>query len=125
MYSKNTEYKIATTPAEYIDCHGLMEEDEELFYPTVMAVRDGKAIGMISTDNGEDNLFATHIIANSIFTCIGLYELYEQTLSNLGIEHYLFSVEKENTKLINIIKKLFGIDSFMETDELLFYARRI
>lgn len=120
-----TEYKIATTYDEYSDCHGLLEEDDELSYPTVMAVRDGKPIGMISTDNGKENVFATHIMANSIYTCIGLYELYEQVLSNLGIEHYLFYIEKDNKKMINIIEKLFEIKSFMDTDKLLFYARRI
>ncbi|MEE9302866.1 MAG: hypothetical protein V3U84_03680 [Thiotrichaceae bacterium] len=125
MISKTTEYKIATTYDEYVGCHDLMKKDEELSYPTVMAVRDGKAIGMIGTARGKENLFATPIIANSIFTCIGLYELYERTLSNLGTKHYLFSVERKNIKLINAVERLFEIKPFMKTDEQLFYARRI
>ncbi len=102
-----------------------MEKDAELSYPTVMAVRDGKAIGMIGSSRGEKNLFATPMIANSIFTCIGLYELYDQTLSNLGVEHYLFNIEKENTKMINTVERLFKITPFIETDGLLWYVRRL
>ncbi len=121
----NTEYKIASTYDEYVDCHNLMCKDEELSYPTVMAVRNGKAIGMISTARGKENLFATPMIAKSIFVCIGLYELYEQTLSNIGVTHYLFSIEKENTKMINTVERLFDIKPFYEEDKLLFYVRRI
>ena len=120
-----TEYKIASTYKEWKDCHGLLENDDELAYPTVMAVRDGKAIGMISTASGDENLFASHIIANSIFTCIKLYELYDRTMKGMGVDHYLFNIDKENKKMINAIEKLFGIKPFSESDEMLFYARRI
>ncbi len=102
-----------------------MEKDDELSYPTIMAVRDGKAIGMISTASGKENLFATHIIAKTIFVCIGLYELYENTLSNMGVNHYLFNIDKRNAKLIKAVEKLFGLKPFGETDKQLFYARRI
>jgi hypothetical protein len=125
MYSKSTEYKIASTYDDYVQCHSLMDKDEELSYPTVMAMRDGKPIGMISTAQGEENLFATPLIANSVFTCMGLYELYEQVLSNLGVTHYLFSIEKGNKKMINVIERFFQIKPYTETDGLLWYVRRL
>lgn len=125
MNSKTTKYKIATTHDEYVDCHGLLEKDDKLEYPTVMAVRDGKAVGMISTTRGKENMFAGHIKADNKYTAMRLYELYEQTLSNLGVSHYLFGIERENTKLINTIEKLFEIEPFMKTDKLLFYVRRL
>ena len=121
----STEYKIALTPKEWKDCHSLMDNDDELSYPTVMAVRDGKAIGMISTASGEKSLFASYVIANSIFTCIGLYELYDKTMKAMNVNHYLFNIEKVNTKMINTIERLFGIKPFGETDKVLFYVRRI
>ena len=120
-----TQYKIATTYNEYKDCHSLLEEDEELFYPTVMAIRDGKVIGMISTANGEKSLFAKSMVANSIFTSIGLYELYDKTLSNLGVEHYLFSVSSDNDKMINAVEKLFKVKPYTEIDGQLWYVRRL
>lgn len=120
-----TEYKIASTHKEWKECHSLMDNDDELAYPTVMAVRDGKTIGMISTASGEQNLFASYIIANSMFTCIGLYEQYDEAMKNMGIDHYLFNIEKENTKMINAIEKLFNIKPFGESDKMLFYVRRI
>jgi hypothetical protein len=125
MYPKNTEYKIASTYDEYVDCHKLLKEDEELSYPTVMAVRDGKTIGMMSTAKGDENLFATPLIAKSVFVCIGLYELYEQTLKNLGVTHYLFNIEKDNTKMINVIERFFEIKPYIEIDNLLWYVRRL
>jgi len=125
MYSKQTEYKIASTHDEYADCHGIMDKDEELGYPTVMAIRNGEVIGMISTRWGEQNLIASPLIANSVFTCMGLSELYDNTLINMGVTHYLFSVEKDNKRMIKVIERFFKIKPYTETDNLLWYVRRL
>ena len=125
MYPKTTQYKIAQTHEDYRNCHALMEEDNELEYPTVMAERDGKAVGLIGTSRGEENLIASPMIANSIFTCIRLYEFYDETLGNLGIDHYLFNIEKGNTQMTKTVEKLFEIKPFTQTDDLLWYVRRL
>ena len=121
----STEYKVALTHDEWKACHSLLENDDKLEYPTVLAVRDGKPIGMISTASGDEHLFVSHIVANSIFTCMKLYELYDQTMQNMGVDHYMFNIDKVNTKMVNAVERLFSIQPFSSTDKQLFYVRRI
>lgn len=102
-----------------------MNNNDDIIYPTIIAIRNGNVIGMISTSKGEHNLIAAPMIANSIFVCIGLYELYEKTLENIGVKHYLFSIDTENLKMINTVKKLFNIEPFTITDDLAWYVRRL
>lgn len=129
MFPRHTKYKVAITPDEYSVCHQLRGKDDKLFYPTVMAIRDSKAIGLISTVKGKNNLTAVAMTGNSIFTCIGLYKLYEQTLNSLGIKQYVFSVEEKNKKMINTVEKHFKIKPYAETqgkkDKLLWYIRKL
>jgi len=120
-----TQYKVVSTYSEWEDCHSLLENDDKLEYPTVLAIRDDKPIGMISTASGDEHLFASHIVANSIFTCLKLYELYDQTMQNMGVDHYMFNIDKVNKKMIKAVEKLFRIKPFSESDEKLFYIRRI
>ncbi len=123
MYPKSTQYKLAETDEDFEMCHSLT--DAEMESPTVMAVRDSKAIGLISTSHGRENLIATPMVANSLFTCARLYGLYNDTLKDMGISHYLFNVEKSNKKMINTVERLLGSKPYTETDDLLWYVRRL
>jgi len=120
-----TEYKVAETDKDFEGCRKLIDGDEQLSPPTVMAVRNGEVIGLISTSCGKDSIFAAPMVSNSVFTSIGLYELYEKVLRKLGVDHYLFTVEKVNKRMIEAVERLFNIKPFGGTDEFLFYARRI
>jgi len=120
-----TEYKVAETDKDFTDCRNLIGDEEELSSPTVMAVRNGEVIGLISTSDDKDYIFAAPMVSNSAFTSIGLCELYEKVLRKLGVSRYLFYVEKNNRKMINAVERLFNIKPFGGTDEFLFYARRI
>ncbi len=125
MVSKITQYKVASTQEDYRNCHTLIEEDIELEYPTVMAVRNGKAIGMIATTKGKENMIASPMVANSIFTGIKLYTLYDETMMRMGEDHYLFNIERNNKKMMNTVERLFDIKPFTETGDLLWYVRRL
>ncbi len=121
----STKYKVVMSEKDRLDCHSIMEDDYELFYPTIIAVRKGKPIGVLSTSRTDGEYFASPMVSNSPFTCVGLYKLYESVLKDIGVKYYLFSVEKDNAKMINTIERLFKIKAYAEIDNLLCYIRRL
>lgn len=120
-----TQYKIASTYKEWKDCHSLLQNDDKFAYPTVLAVRDDKPIGMISTANGDNHLFLSYVVVNSIFTFISLWKLYEKTMLGMGVDSYMFNIEKDNKKLINTVESMIEVKPFGDNNKQLFYIRRM
>ena len=125
MYAKETIYKVVETEDEKNECLKLIAGGGKLNCPTVIAIRNNKIIGLMTSIHGQSNILANSLTENSIFVCMRLSALYESILKLKKIPHYLFSVKKDNKKMIKTVERLFHMKPFSITGDSFWYVRRL
>jgi hypothetical protein len=82
---------------------------EKLGFPTIVAEREGKIIGFLSTYPNKKGIFPGPLVLNgskSIFTVMRLIEAYENVLRYAGVEFYMVNVDKRNNRIVNLLTQL-------------------
>jgi len=103
--------------------------EDELAFPTVMAIKDGQLTGFISTHISNDMIVAGPMVIRSgarrYWTLIRLIEHYENVMRSIGITSYIFSIDANDEKWTADIKELYGVDPYAEQEGRKFFVRNI
>jgi len=115
-------YQLACTPQDYKKCHQLLRgnpeqgDDRELGFPTIMAIRDGQVIGVMSTADMNrtrrivvNTLRIDKSISNPVFVIKRMIEAYELVLLRAGCKWYWAYVTKENQRLVFLMRRVLGL----------------
>jgi hypothetical protein len=124
----STEYRIATQD-DQIEIHENFKLDTTLGFPVVVAVRNDKVIGFLSTQNRDDAVVAGPLEINlkiKAFVCIALIEAYDNLMRNLGIKVYWFHVDKKVAPAwLQQVQATGLYTKIGEDGELLWFERRL
>lgn len=113
MHPTNTIYRLVKKH-EYKICHKLIRDNKipncRLTYPTVVAERGDKIIGVLATMPDKLRIIAGPLVVDpSIkvrsFIALRLIEAYEMILRLSGVSFYFFNIFKTDDKWIKIVEK--------------------
>jgi hypothetical protein len=130
--SKDIFYKLASNPQHYKVCHELLrsvDNDGDLQFPTIMAMRDGQCIGLVST-LPSDKMVALGRIAvrrgqNGGILGMRLIEAYENVLATLKMEIYYIPVDKRFPRLISHMEEVFPGTKFGDDETHVWFKRSL
>ncbi len=110
MYSRDTQYLLCKTAADYKACHGFFKAEsahpacrmeglppyayEKIESPTIRAIRHGQVVGVISTRRSPKYGWAAnpcHVaydLKNHVPVLLRLISHYEDTLHAMGVTEY-------------------------------------
>ena len=106
-----TLYRLATTPADYRKCRALVRsfaEPKPMTFPTVMAVRDGRVIGVLGTQSRNDMVVAGPFVLahKSPFVVLHLLDAYDLVMRRAGIVAYHFYIDPGNAHWQSQVERL-------------------
>jgi len=116
-----TKYKIAESSADYKKAHALVKDvgiegEFQLSFPTILAVEDDEIVGVLGTNIEQDYILAGPLALKKdkkrSFTILRLVELYDFTMREAGIRSYLFCTELGNTKWLEYVERLGGLQPY-------------
>jgi len=128
------KYKIAETPEDWGAVKRLLLaegfDDQELGFPTIMAIDNETLVGFIATTPRTDMILGGPMVMKHdkrrVFTAVRLVELYEQTMRSLGITSVVFYADEESSPFVRGIRKWFpGVTPYKKEGSLLFYNWRL
>ena len=134
MHSATTTYKLIAKPSEYRALHRVAKKvgvktDTGLSWPTVVAQRDGKTIGFLSSRLKGENVIAGPLAIDvdgpPIFVARRLVEFYEMFLYAARVPHYFFNINKDNDKWVRTVTDLLKLESYAEKDGVLWFKRKL
>lgn len=120
-----TVYRLAKSYEDYNKCINKFGGDGRGFGdPTVMAERDGKLVGFISSyDIPKITLSAVQ--ADSVFILMKMFDVYDKVIKETGQYQYLIHISKENKSIIKILDNWKNVRLFNEKEKFLWYVREI
>jgi hypothetical protein len=114
---KQTEvtYRIAEGADDLRAIHDLMRQenfiDQDVTFPTVMAMENGKLVGFMATSPSDEMVIAGPLLLDTSksrpFTALRLMGLYDTVMRNLNIKSYIFNIDVEDSGLTRGIRKYF------------------
>ena len=133
MKPVSTIYRL-TTPRDVHVCKEIWAANAKLFgeprnlsWPTVVAERNGKILGFMSTNAAKKFLLAGPLIIGKdchAITVIRLVEAYEVVLKMAKVTSYWFHVEQKNKNWIKLIHKL-GVKEKEKSETGLWFERKL
>jgi len=129
-----TTYRLASTPSDYRECRTLAsktEYDAPMMWPTVMAERDDKLIGMLGTLKSDEAVIAGPVAFNGIgwrervHTLIAMVDLYDGVMKKAGMVEYLFAIPGHMTRYIAQAKRYMGDQFAIDDDGEHWFRRRL
>lgn len=126
-------YRLVTEPHEYSACHRLLKErgdiDQQMTFPTVIARREGKPIGFISTLPSKVAVSVGKLVVQEtnrpLIIAMRLAEAYEVVLRRAGIKTYLFPVDRKRPDFLAIVEKLGEAKRVRESTSNIWFERRL
>lgn len=127
-----TQYRLALTPRDYRACHAFMRENDmkptQVKFPTIMAERAGKMVGMFGTYPSEDAIVAGPLLlakdTPSPFVKIKMAEYYEAVLAKAGVARYVFWCDEDDEKALTMVRKL-GYKEFAHVGKAIWFEKVI
>jgi hypothetical protein len=118
-----TEFMMATKPAHFVRCHALLDRlgrraATSLSMPTIMAMRDGRMVGFISTADPDKakaacvgEMAISPDIAHPGHLIKALFDTYHAMMTRIGIQLYWVCVpdNKDWEKWIDTIQRIFPV----------------
>ena len=123
-------YVLAGNVQDYIKARQLLSSDEQdikLSFPTIIAERDGEVHGFVSTHKSDQAVImgAIRTKNKSGIMVIRLLEAYEKILEKMGITQYLIPVDKTMTELVDMTRRLYGLEPFHEDETDIWFRRSL
>lgn len=113
MQPRDTLYRLASTAADYRACHALMRtnqnfSDQQLHWPTVVAERDGKILGFMSTNTCDWCILSGPLetTSHNPIMVMRLVEAYESALRIMGITRYCFAIKRVKKQWVEQVQSL-------------------
>lgn len=126
MIHEGTDYELVSTPTEYKACHTFLRENKvrytrSLMFPTIIATRDNKVIGVIGTKPSRVQIMAGPIFAkvdgNQSFVVKKLIQAYEGVLRLAGVTKFIFAFDIEDYKWLKIVRKFPDVYTELGSDK--------
>jgi len=125
-------YRIASDPVDFHRAHALMRAEgvpeQKLGFPTLLAIEDKKAVGIIGTDIQKGMIIAGPLVMKSdrrrIHTAIKMAEMYEMSLRGMGISTFIFHVE-DGSFLDKMISRYSEYQPYATEGKKKFFIRRL
>jgi hypothetical protein len=134
MIPSGTTYRLAEGP-DFAVCHKLFksqghERDARYAFPTVVADRDGDIVGFYSTNDAQEYITAGPLevdksLDNPLIVAIRLVDAYDNVMRSVGINSYLFSVDKDNEQWKDIMERATGLESYAEDETRYWYRKEL
>ena len=110
MKQQGTDYRIAESGADYSKCHSFIRDnhfqDPPITFPTIMAERKGKLVGVLGTHKSNKAIIAGPLIintpGNNAFVGVRLIEGYEKVLATLKVKTYVAAMWKHQPDWIRM-----------------------
>lgn len=124
-----TDYRIARAKEDYaISAEFLGKAADEIMFPTVVAVRDGRIVGAVATHNRDDMVVAGPLrvdesIPNKAVLALKLSEEYERVMAALEVREFLFSVYRDNERYLRALERL-PIERVDENESMIWFRRQ-
>jgi len=137
MKPDGTFYRLATKPNDFKRCHLIWKKYPERFgkpyklgFPTVLAEREGRLIGFLSTNTSQGLFMAGPLIVHGINgltgpTLIRIIEAYENVLKLMKISVYHFHIGEDEKEWQSMIERSTGMTPYGSENGRLFYRRVI
>ena len=126
------QFYLCKTAEQYLLCQKLQKRVEghsdPLGFPTVYGVSpEGRIIGFTSTSTEYGVVISGPTVIDPYFTPRLKYgqeqiKAHESALRSFGVTEYLFSVRKDNTKMLQAVSELTAYD---EDEDCYWYKRTI
>jgi hypothetical protein len=106
---------------------GIRVHKGDFAFPTVVAERDGKVVGFVSTWPTEEAIVAGPLViedAPNPFLFLRLAEGYENLLRHAGVKVYLHTIDKTRPEHVGFMEKL-GFVRLRENEEYIVMQRKL
>lgn len=132
MKPESTTYRLANAGGEFNKLYALAKKNGLLLpagtlnFPTVLAERDGKVLGFLSTLPTDEAVLAGPLVLGkkSILTVIRLVEAYEVVLRFAGIKTYFVQVDPAEADWADTLGRM-GYDKVNQTEERILLRREL
>ena len=127
-----TVYKIAHTSLDYANAFALLRDEgvtgEQISFPTILALEDGKAVGILGTRVENKMVIAGPLVLRSdkrrSFTAMRLFEYYEHSMKGMGITSYIFNTESGHI-FDKVIREKLELEPYASEGGRNFYIRKL
>lgn len=126
-----TNFIIASNAADYEVCQMLLDKHDlkrgPMTYPTVMAIRDDRLVGFVSTWPSEDAIVVGRSaidVTPSQFLLKRLVEEYEKLLVSFGVTTYFIPIDVDQPHMWGQMEALLGEPHSVDND-LRWYKRNL
>lgn len=125
-------YMIASKGSDYDQVYEYLRGSEyeklTVTFPTIMAFIDDKMEGVLGTIASKDAIIAGPLLIKDkglrrATLEMKLVDAYESLLINMGVDAYIFSVDKSNAARVKMLKEI-DLVPYAEDKELYWYLRR-
>lgn len=125
-------YMIANKKSDYDQVYDYLKGTEfeklKVTFPTIIAYIDDEMRGVLGTIPSKDAIIAGPLLIKDkslrrATLEMKLVDAYESLLINMGVEAYIFSVDKSNVGRVNMLKEI-GLTPYAKEDDLYWYLRR-
>lgn len=115
MSVPRARYLIARTESDYEKVQQLLKGTEfervSVTYPTIMAYRGEELVGVLGTKPSDQAVICGPLYVKTpapvgAFVAERLINVYEGMLSALGVQSYVFYIDKKNYKQRDIIRRI-------------------
>ena len=133
MRAKGTDYRLATTSADYKRIRNFLKDQEiefsRLSFPSIFAERNGVVVGTLSTTYDANLIIAGPLAAdvgrgNPAFVLVRLIQAYERVLERTGVSEYLFWVWEHQGPWISTLKDA-GLTPWERKDGRLWFKKEV
>lgn len=123
-------YKVAESDDDYKHIKALMLnegfDDQEVGFPTIMALDGEDLIGFIATTPRPDMVLGGPLVMRQdkmrVFTAVRLVELYENAMRNLGIKSIIFCADEMDSPFAKGVARWFpDVKPYAKHGSLLMY----
>lgn len=127
-------YRVATSADDYAACRKLMYAagitNNDLSFPTLMAIDDKGLLGFVGTTPRDDMVLAGPIVMRQdrshAIVALRLAGMYEMTMKNMGISSFIFYADEKDSVFVKAMQRYFpNVKPYAKTGSTLFYSWHI
>lgn len=131
MRPVSTTYRLARPGGEFNALYAMARREglagAKLGWPTVVAERDGRVLGFLSTHRRDDAIVAGPAVIDggrNILMLLRLWQAYDVLMRAAGVRFYFFGVDKGNFRHIARVQSL-NVPAVGEDAEQVWFKREL
>lgn len=129
-----TSYRVASSDGDYNACRRLMMAsgivDNDLGFPTLMAIDEKGLVGFVATTPRTDMVLAGPLVMRQDksrpLTALRLVQMYELSLKKMGITSFIFYADEKDSVFARAMARYFPeVKPYAKSGSTLFYSWHI